>query len=352
MAATCTDEPVEVRDGSRRVAAAFDEHFRIGDDPAERQFVRISSMGFAPNGHLVVADRDEFVVVVFDRDGREVLAWGGEGEGPGEFETEPEQVAVSREGRVAVRRYREVGVFTSAGELLASHSTDHPVDEIAFDDDGDVLGLVAVDASFFSKDERQNRLVRLGDDEVLWSSPMLPPSPPLSFFQPRTVAGGLDAATVAVGVNNGYRIDVLDTSSGRVLGRIARNVTVRETPEALKAGMRTASPTMASWAENMTFGETLPVFHSVFLGPPGRTVWVRRGIGVGDDLAPPVDDDIEAWEQQLYDLFDGRSYEYIGTVEAPEDVILMAGDGERVAGRHVGPLGVHSVGVFRVVVEG
>ena len=290
-------------------------------------------------------------MVVFDRDGREVLAWGGEGEGSGEFETEPEQVAVSREGTVAVRRYRQVDVFTSAGDLLGSHSTDHPVDEIAFAADGDVLGLVAVDASFFSEDERQNRLVRLRDDEMLWSSPMLPPSPPMSFFQPRTVAGGLDDATVAVGINDLYRIDVLDTSSGRALGRIARNVTVRETPEALKAGtraalaatpgMETASPTMASWAENMTFGETLPVFSSVFLGPPGHTVWVRRGIGVGDDLAPPVGDDIEAWELQLYDLFDGGSYEYVGTVEVPENVILMAGDGERVAERHVGPLDLH-----------
>ena len=231
---------MEVLDDSRRLAAAFNERFQIGDDPEERQFARISSIGFAPNGHLVVADRDEFVVVVFDRDGREVLVWGGEGEGPGEFETEPEQVAVSREGRVAVRRYRQVDVFTSAGELLASHPTDHPVDEIAFDDEGDVLGLVAVDASFFSEDERQNRLVRLRDDEVLWSSPMLPPSPPMSFFQPRTVAGGLDAASVAVGINDRYRIDVLDTSTGQVLGRIARNVTVRATPEALKAGMRAA----------------------------------------------------------------------------------------------------------------
>lgn len=183
-----------------------------GDLPVERHFARIASMGFAPNGHLVVADRDEFAVVVFDRDGREVLAWGGEGEGPGEFETEPEQVAVSREGTVAVCRYRQVDVFTSTGKLLASHPTDHPVDEIAFAAAGDVLGLVAV----------------------------------------------------AVGINDLYRIDVLDTSTGRALGRIARNVTVRATPEALKAGMRaalaatpgmeTASPTMASWAENMTFG--------------------------------------------------------------------------------------------------
>ena len=102
---------------------------------------------------------------------------------------------------MAVGRYRQVDVFTSAGEQVASHQIDHPVNEIAFGDDGNVLGPIAVDASFFAEDERQNRRVRLRDDEVLWSSPMpAPPSRPMSFFQPRTVAGGLNAARVAVGM--------------------------------------------------------------------------------------------------------------------------------------------------------
>ena len=57
-------------------------------------------------------------------------------------------------------------------------------------------------------------------------------------------------------IKDRYRIDVLDTSTGRALGRIARNIAVRATPEALKPGMRaalaatpgmeTASLTMAS----------------------------------------------------------------------------------------------------------
>ena len=359
--AGCTEDEPVTTDEARPLKVEFTEEFRIGDDPAERQFTRISSMAFAPNGHAVVGDRDEFAIVVFDRGGREVLEWGGQGEGPGEFESEPEQVVVSDGGRVVVRRYRQVDVFTSAGELIGSHLVDHPVDEIAFDDEGNVLGQVAVDASFFSEEERQYRLVRLRDEEVLWSFPVLPPSPRLAFFQPRPITAGLDDARVAVAINDRYEIDILDTSTGRVLDRITRNLTPRATPEALEAGMReaiatspemeTAGPGMASWVEEMTFGETLPVLTNVFLGPPDRTVWVRRGIGVDDDLAPPVGDDLEAWELQLYDLFDGDSYEYIGTVEIPEDLTLMAGDSDRVAGVHTDELGVPSVRVLRVEIE-
>ena len=66
--------------------------------------------------------------------------------------------------------------------------------------------------------------------------------------------------------------------------------------------------TAAGALEGVRIGETLPVLANVFLGPPDRTVWVHRGIGVDDELAPPVGDDIDAWELQLYDLFDGNSY--------------------------------------------
>ncbi|MCY4574676.1 MAG: hypothetical protein OXF01_17990 [Gemmatimonadetes bacterium] len=44
-------------------------------------------------------------------------------------------------------------------------------------------------------------------------------------------------------------------------------------------------------------------------------------------------------------------FEYIGTVEMPEGLHLMAGDSERVAGVHLDSLGVHSVRVLRVEIE-
>ena len=67
----------------------------------------------------------------------------------------------------------------------------------------------------------------------------------------------------------------------------------------------------------------------------------------------PFGDDMDAWELRLYDLFDGDSYEYIGTVEIPdlENFSIMAGDSERIAGVHRDELGVHSMRVLRVGIQ-
>ncbi|MCY4507008.1 MAG: hypothetical protein OXG35_08625, partial [Acidobacteria bacterium] len=48
----CADSPTGDVSDARRLSAEFTEEFQIGDDPSERQFVRISSMAFAPDGHL------------------------------------------------------------------------------------------------------------------------------------------------------------------------------------------------------------------------------------------------------------------------------------------------------------
>ena len=53
-----TSRPGEL-DGPRRLAAEFAEEFHVGDERSERQFVRVTSMAFGPNGQLVVTDRPQ-----------------------------------------------------------------------------------------------------------------------------------------------------------------------------------------------------------------------------------------------------------------------------------------------------
>ena len=358
----CGDAPTQEVSDARRLSVEFTEDFHIGDDPSERQFARISSVAFAPDGRLVVVDRDNFAVVVFDRDGREVLEWGGEGEGPGEFETEPNHLAVSGEGNVAVSSFRRVDEFAPDGGLIEQHLLDDlSVDEVAFDRNGDVVAGVTSGGGLFSEEDRHTHLMRLRDRETLWSFAPIAPQPNLAFFFAHTLIEGFDDGRVATAMDDRYEVDIRDASTGQVVGRVTRNALLRTVPEALKTGTREAmigdaddnSPTLELY-ENMVFGESLKVFAGMFLGPPNRAIWVRRGIGVGDELAPPVGYVVGEWSLQLYDLFDGDTYEYIGTVEVPEGLILEAGDpdSERVAGVHRDALDVHSVRVLHVAIEG
>ena len=256
---------------------------------------------------------------------------------------------------MAVTSFRRVDVFTPSGIVIGSHRLDERfVRKVAFDGAGHVLAGVNRGGAMFSDEEEQDYILRLRDREELWSSAVRPPGPDIGFFFPSTIVAGLDENRVVVATNDRYEIDILDSSTGRVLDRVVRDITPRAPPEALMDNLKgnlvgmENDPSMVEIIESMEFGETLPVLSDVFLGPPGSTVWVRRGIGVDDELAPPVGESIDDWTFRLYDLFDDRSYEYIGTVEIPENLDLLAGDSERVAGVQRDELGVQSVRVLAV----
>ena len=73
---------------------------------------------------------------------------------------------------------------------------------------------------------------------------------------------------------------------------------------------------------------------------------MRRHLGVDDSLSPTAEE-MASSSFRLYDLFSPNTYEYIGTVQAPDRVNLMAGDQQRVAGIYDGPFGKPSLVVLR-----
>ena len=356
LSASCAmDEQTRDAAPPHLLSATFSDEFHTGDQPTERMFAYIAAMAFAPDGHLIVLDRDEFAVTVFDIDGAEVGRWGGEGEGPGEFANQPSELAVSHDGRVAVQSFRRLDVLTSEGESVGSHLVDTlNVREIAFDGRGDVVGRVVAPET---RDHRREHIMRLTDRELLWSAPPLPPRVDFEISTPHLELVSLGHGRIAAGMSDAYDLAVLDANTGRKLGSITRDVPLRTPSEsyldALREEMRSefqgeVSPLILAALEQMPHAERFPVITGGFAGPPGgRTVWIRRGMGVGDRLAPPPQAG-EGWRFLLYDLFDGDSYEYVGTVEIPDNITLMAGDATRVAGRHRDGLGVHSVRVLRV----
>ncbi len=80
-----------------------------------------NDVGFAANGDVYVSDGyGNNRVVVFDKNGRFVRAWGALGSKPGEF-SQPHSIAVDSRSRVYVadRNNVRVQVFDSSGKFLA-----------------------------------------------------------------------------------------------------------------------------------------------------------------------------------------------------------------------------------------
>ena len=95
--------------GERGVAGADERHF---DKPTD--------VAFAPNGDVYVSNGyGNSRVVKFDRAGKFLLAWGSKGDGEGQFNL-PHAVRVDSKGRVLVadRENKRVQVFDADGKFL------------------------------------------------------------------------------------------------------------------------------------------------------------------------------------------------------------------------------------------
>ncbi len=355
---SCTDAQKSVETAGHLIEARFTEQFRIGDDATEHQFADVTALAFTPDGELVVVDRGELEVTVFTGEGTEVVRWGREGQGPGEFVRTLGRLAVSGHATLAIDNARRVQVFTVTGEVLQSQRQNGAIMGLAFDSDGDPVALLlSMDPARFGE-SMVERVIRLADGEVLWESEPLPPMSANQMFPKHGVLSDLGSGRIAVGMSDEYDITVLDASTGTTLHRIKRNVAYRGPSEDYKNLYRQSvvGPDVSpGFAEQITFGERFTVIRNLFTGPPGHTIWLERGGGIHDDVAhPPVEKLRSAGDSprpQRYDLFDGDTYDYIGTVEVPPRLTLKAGDSERVAGVHSDENGVHSVQVLRVEIK-
>ena len=358
LAASCADEGAGEPDDSRLLAAGFVDEYWVGDEPSEREFSDITSMAFSPDGDLAVLDSHEYAVSVFDRGGHEIARWGNEGEGPGEFAVNPFNVAVSNDGMVAVDNRTRVHLFTLDGVEIESRNLGGGwITEVMFDGTGTlVVGWRPTAGSRGFMEPTSEQTMRLDNGEVLWTSPQLNALSAPEMWAPHVVQAGIGAGRIVVGMSNSYQMAVLAVSDGSELGRIGRNVPARGPSDEFTDNLRrilseAADGSVAEVFEALPIAETYPMIGTIFVGPPDRAIWVERLIGVDDSLAPPVGESMDDWTYRLYDLFDGGDYEYIGTVEIPKGIKLMASDGERVAGVHRNELDVESVRVLRVVIE-
>lgn len=341
------------------LSAQWVDEFTVGHRDGDRVFSQVAAMEMTPSGDLIVLDAGERAITVWDAHGNETHHWGRQGEGPGEF-MNPGGLAASNPllaitDGLRVHSFEGDGTVVETLRLPGFQLTLRPV----IDSSGriSVLTLSLLDGEL--------RLQRLDDDEVLWRVPA-ENFLEQRLFRPRPVLTVLSGGRVALSLEARYAIDVIDLASGEVVGSIERDIAPRSITSSFARRVRgyLANPGSApsGWSsvvgdpsraalpddaiDEIEFPATFPSILHVFRGPPGETVWVRRGLGVDDELAPPVDPPDGLGP--MWDLFDGTTYDYMGAVQLPEGFIPYAGDATRLAGVQKNALDVQAVRVIRI----
>ena len=261
----------------------------------ETGFAAVQGLAFTPSGDLVVLDKDR--VVVLDKAGRQLSSWGRTGEGPGEFRR-PLSIAASN-STVLVGGPGRVGEYSLDGSFLKMHSGLHVFEfafSVGFANETPLALLVGIITG--------SRLVRLTDGVSLWETDTRF-APDMAFRTPPLMASFSGSAVVTTGAE--YSMEVVNVETGEKVGEIVRDVDVRSVTPEFQTRMRRylANPATApdGWQSlvggreegvpeellsMLRFPDKFPVVGRVFLGP-GEALWVQRGIGVGDELAPPVE---------------------------------------------------------------
>lgn len=324
---------------------SFHEVLRVGGGSGAVEFGRIRAMAFSPSGDTIVV-LDGHAVVVLDSAGNELDRWGQQGEGPGEFEA-PMSLAVSRESTVAVADRSRVGVFSLSGELIRSYRVSRrgaPV-RVLFDPYAEPVVLL------YDPLQGSSSVVRLSDDSVIWTADRAIRIAG-QLFAARPLMADLKNGQLVAGLGDRYSLSVVDVDSATTVRELGRDLAPRVISSSFESRVRgyLADPQSAppGWTSivgtrqeglpepllnRVRFPATFPVVTDVFPGPP-NSLWVQRGIGLGDDLAAPVEP--PDYHAVSFDLFDEGTYEYQGTVTVPDGFIPLAGTREMVAGIETG----------------
>ncbi len=335
--------PASAPPDTPRLGATFTEAYRID------AFAAVSTLRFAPDDQLVVLDGMDKEVVVLGPDGDERSRWRPS---PDLSAPAPAALAVSADGRVALNGPTgRINTFTLDGEHLETYGEDgRAVFGLAFDGVEHIL-VHALSSSFQAlTDGSPRQVTRWPEGNVVWTSEREPsfidaPRP----FRAFPLFAHLGPGAIAVGMTDEYDLSIVD-GAGAPVGRLARDVRLRGPDNRFKdywTGLMRDGGEPEDRIEETVWPSTFPAVAYVFSGPPDGTIWVRRRLGVDDEHSPPVDVMLQS-VFRLYDLFDPDTYEYLGTVEAPENVRLMDGNDHLVAGRYMGAFDEGPVIVYRV----
>ena len=378
----------------------FEEVYRVGSVTGEdwEQFGNVRALGFDGTGRLYVYDNQADRITVVGPGGEFLRAFGGSGEGPGEFRS-ADGLAVMRDGRVVMGDlgHRAYQIFDANGDFermvrMAPEPGDARLTALLADPGGEAVfslvgaqilsvGMATTGRTTPHTSRPVERIILTGDVAVkdTVAEGWLPPGgegsglpfgggvnlglPPRKVFGPHILAGVLPDGSVAFSDSTAYAIKIARPGEGvgRILKRpfqpipVTNRVIEAETERRVREMEARGVPRVMindvnvateSARENVTgYMDRVGVFEEVSIvrGLGARwngEIWVRRhGEEPGDDDGP-----IDVL------TMDGR---YVGTYPAGAAAMPDTfGPGGLTAFIETDELGVESVVVRRLASRG
>ena len=352
----------------------LDPVLTLGSWDGEITFGGIMGIAVRPTGEILVLDRLESAVLVFDENGNKLNEIGRRGAGPGELSN------------------LAVGVFlTESGTLFIPDLGNSRVS--FFNADNSYSHSFLIDRMMFPT----MIWAAQGDDRILKQiepMPSIPGLPTNGPSEPGIMAVGHDGTEhgmvatfevesiteigadgkmstrvffdtpvwtttsegyLVVGMNGTYRLEVRD-SEGTLIGEITRDVGRKPVTRRVRDGYTDVllgglaeldvPPAVRDLMGEPIFADSLPLLGPAMRGPNG-TILVARGPGLVDDYAPNGGDPLDENTAAAYDVLQ-LSGDFLGVLQFPPRFRPMAALGNRVYGVARDEYDVETVVVYAV----
>ncbi len=351
----------------------LDPVLTLGSWDGDITFGSITGIAVRPSGEILVLDRLESVVFVFDESGNKLDEIGRRGAGPGELSNLVVGVFLTESGVLVIPDLGNSRVSFFNADNSYSHS--FPIDR-----------MFPLPTMMWAAQ---------GDDRILKQVQPLPSIPGLPTngpSEPGIMAVGHDGTEhgmvttfemqsaieigadgkmstrvffdfpvwtttseghLVVGMSGTYHLEVRD-SEGTLIGEITRQMgrkpvtrRIRDSfTDRLMEQFEGLPPGAADLIGEPIFADSLPLLGGVMRGPNG-TIMVARGPGLVDDYAPNGGDPLDEDPAAAYDVLQ-LSGDFLGVMQFPPRFRLMAALGNHVYGVARDEFDVETVVVYAV----
>jgi len=351
----------------------LDPVLTLGSWDGDITFGSITGIAVRPSGEILVLDRLESAVLVFDENGNKLDEIGRRGAGPGELSNLVLGAFLTESGVLVIPDLGNSRVSFFNADNSYSHS--FPINLMA----GGLSMMWAAQ----------------GDDRILKQVeplPSIPGGPTIGPSEAGIMAIGHDGTEhgmvttfeggsmmdfgadgkihsrvffdapvwtttpeghLVLGTNGAYRLGVRD-SEGTLIGEITREIgrkpvtrRIRDSfADRLMEQFEDLPPGAADLIGEPIFADSLPLLGGVMRGPNG-TIMVARGPGLVDDYAPNGGDPLDEDPAAAYDVLQ-LSGDFLGVMQFPPRFRPMAALGNHVYGVARDEFDVETVVVYAV----